>query len=527
MSEQENDNRPSSGATSKLPSEKEKTVEKQQDDGSADHRTATPTKLAHGNKDEIKQQAKRQLFVDDAVGDDAVDKVTEGVSALQVSDAESDDSDDLPDLKERMLVSVTNSDKYPTTCKFYRKGKKGERVNLDAIYKDLPLFVMKVKVESSARQELEKVFENAKANTETQQYEITLNESELGRHSKEILDKKEVTDHPRKRSEGEGRGRRGRRGRRGDPTDSQFELEAYSLQKEPEDPIEQNYYFLSCEYMMKIYLPGKSISWFDYDERSMLIANIKEEKEDKRWIFIPSFRRAKIALLDWPKEDSNITDENTIRILVVRPSQFDEYVRYCGHQVPVICLPHDEIGAGYPRFWIQKIATWLKLSFIWMLDDSIIWFCKFYPGKELGKVGPKMKFGSVFKQIEDLVRKLEGKPVVAMSPRRFNGQTVQGVKKLFVCKAPQCAVYLNIDKLSSESVYYRPELPQFEDIMFAYECEKKGLKVFMDNRIHLFDCMWTNSGASSPSVKPCVGSVQKGDSQVKPEGPRGHRNCLY
>lgn len=132
-----------------------------------------------------------------------------------------------------------------------------------------------------------------------------------------------------------------------------------------------------------------------------------------------------------------------------------------------------------------------------------------------------MKFGSVFKQIENLVRKLEGNPVAAMSPRRFNGKTVQGVKKLFVCKAPQCAVYLNIDKLSSESVYYRPELPQFEDIMFAYECEKKGLKVFMDNRIHLFDCMWTNSGASSPSVKPCVSSVQKGDSQVKPEGPRG------
>ena len=475
MSEQENDYRPSSGATSKLPSKKEKTVEKQQDDGGADHRTATPTKLAHGNKDEInkKKNAQRQLFVDDAV-----DKVTEGVSALQVSD-------DLPNLKEEMKVLVTNSDKYPTTCKSYLEGKK---VNLDKIYKDLPLFVMNEKVKRSARQELEKVLENAKANTETQQYEITLNESELGRHSKEILDKKEVTDNPRKCSEG------------GNPTDSQFQ--AYSLQKEPEDPIEQNYYFLSCEYMMKIYLPGKSISWFDHDERSKLIANIKEEKEDKRWIFIPSFRRAKIALLDWPKEDSNITEENTIRILVVRPSQFDEYVRYCGHQVPVICLPHDEIGAGYPRFWIQKIATCLKLSFIWMVDDSIIWFREFYPGKEK-KEGPKMKFGSVFKQIEDLVMKLEGK-VAAMSPRRFNGLTDEKVTKLFVCKPPQCAVYLNIGKLLSKNIYYRPELLQFEDMMFAYECEKKGLKVFMDNRIHFYDCPWRNSGASSPSVKPRV-----------------------
>ena len=489
MSKQENDNHPSAGATSKRPSKKEKTVEKQQDDGGADHRT--PTKEPQGDKRKAKQQVTKQLFPADA-NDEAVSKVIEGVSALKVFD-------ELPNLKEMSMKNlVSNSLKYPTRFKFCLKGKNDEWLDLDEIYKNLPCFVINVKVESSARQELEKVFENvkvtkdAKANTETK-YEITLNESELGRHSKEILDKEEVKDHPRKRSEG---------GKKGNPTDSQFE--AYSLQKEPENPIGQNYYFLSCEYMMKIYLPGESRSWFGYDEPFKLIANIKKEKEDKRWIFIPSFRRAKIALLDWPKEDSNITDENTIRILVVRPSQFDEYVRYCGHQVPVICLPHDEIGAGYPRFWIQKIATCLKLSFIWMVDDSISWFCEFYPGKEEEKKGPKMKFGSVFKQIEDLVRKLEGKPVAAVSPRRYNGQTAKMVKKLFVCKPPQCAVYLNIGELSSKNIYYRPELPQFEDMMFAYECEKKGLKVFMDNRIHFYDCLWTNSGASSPSVKPHV-----------------------
>ena len=492
MSKQENDDRPSAGATSKRPSKKEKTVEKQQDDGGADHRT--PTKEPHGDKRKAKQQVRTQLFPAGATAyDEAVSEVTEGVSDLKVFD-------DLPNLAEMsMKNSVSNSLKYPTRFTFCLKGKNDEWVDLDEIYKNLPRFVINVKVESSARQELEKVFENVKvtkdekANTETK-YEITLNESELGRHSKEILDKKEVTDQPRKRcSEG---------GKKENPTDWQFD--AYSLQKEPENPKEENHYFLSCEYMMKIYLPGESRSWFDYDETSKLIANIKKEKEDKRWIFIPSFRRAKIALLDWPKEDSNITEENTIRILVVRPSQFDEYVRYCGHQVPVICLPHDEIGAGYPRFWIQKIATCLKLSFIWMVDDSIIWFREFYPGKEEEKKGPKMKFGSVFKQIEDLVRKLEGKPVAAVSPRRFNGQTDKKVTKLFVCKPPQCAVYLNIGKLLSKNIYYRPELLQFEDMMFAYECEKKGLKVFMDNRIHFYDCPWRNSGASSPSVKPCV-----------------------
>ena len=35
---------------------------------------------------------------------------------------------------------------------------------------------------------------------------------------------------------------------------------------------------------------------------------------------------------------------------VVRPSEFDEYVKYCGHNFPVIRLSQDEIGVGYSRY---------------------------------------------------------------------------------------------------------------------------------------------------------------------------------
>ena len=82
----------------------------------------------------------------------------------------------------------------------------------------------------------------------------------------------------------------------------------------------------------------------------------------------PSFRRARIALMDWP-EDDIINEESTIRILVVGPSEFEDYLMYCGHLLPIICLPQDEIGVGYPRLWIQKIALRLELQFIWMTDD--------------------------------------------------------------------------------------------------------------------------------------------------------------
>lgn len=468
MSKQRKDNNPSPQGTRRNNlSEKEKPVEKHQDDGdAADYQT--PTKPARViNTGKCRTVVKKLEFSDDENSQISCDAVS------------SDSDEELPDPKEKLKNTVANSKKYPTTCQNYLEGEK--KINFGTIYRDLPRYVAEVKVKSSMREELSKLLKDMK-----------MEPRNPGRHTMDILeDKTETRDKPnhgpKKSVRDEG-------------------LRAYSLE-EPEVPVEKNCYFLSCEYMMTIHLPEDSISWFVYyNERSKLITNIKKGKENERWIFIPSFRRAKIALLDWPK-DTKKTGKKNLRLLVVRPSQFDEYVRYCGHQVPVICLPHDEIGAGYPRFWIQKIAFWLKLSFIWMLDDSIIWFEKFHPTEKKDKKrGPRMGFGDVFSQIEEtlnkFVEKFPNDQIAAMSPRRFSPY-LQNVKKNYVCKPPQCAVYLNIDALSSKRIHYRPELPQFEDMMFAYECDKNGLKVYVDNTIVVMDChMWKDSGASSQSVRP-------------------------
>ena len=467
MNKQQKDDRRSAQRTGrKTLSEKEKSVEKHQDDGDANLKT--PTKPAGGiNKGKCKTVKRKLVFRDD--------------DYLQSSsDAVSGDSDEeFPDPNEKMKRTVKISRKYPMACEDYVKGKQVKSYDLEAIYQDRPGYVAKVKVKRSAREELSKLLKD-----------LQIQPRNLGRHTMEILDKTETRDKPKLRPK--------------NAKEPAKCLRAYTLEK-PEDPVKRNCYFLSCEYMLTIHLPDDSMSWFDYNEKSKLIANIKDGKKNKRWIFIPSFRRAKIALLDWPK-DKRITEDNTIRLLVVRPSQFDEYVRYCGHQVPVICLPHDEIGAGYPRFWIQKIAFWLKLPFIWMLDDSVIWFRKFNPTKTKKNRGPHMEFGDVFLQIEKTVNKFvktfPNNQIAAVSPRR-HAPYLKNVKKHHVCKPPQCAVYLNIDVLSSKRIHYRPELPQFEDMMFAYECEKNGLKVYMDNRILVMDChMWNDSGASSRSVRP-------------------------
>ena len=38
-----------------------------------------------------------------------------------------------------------------------------------------------------------------------------------------------------------------------------------------------------------------------------------------------------------------ITEDSTIRIVVVRPFEFEKYVRNHGHRFPVISLPQEEI----------------------------------------------------------------------------------------------------------------------------------------------------------------------------------------
>ena len=128
--------------------------------------------------------------------------------------------------------------------------------------------------------------------------------------------------------------------------------------------------------------------WFNIGDGKR-IRFIEPQKKGQRWIFVPSFRRAKIALMKWPGDDDQdeeedededdegykyddfdnddvdndddennddedgdddcdhdgeiITEDSTIRIVVVRPFEFEKYVRNHGHRFPVISLPQEEI----------------------------------------------------------------------------------------------------------------------------------------------------------------------------------------
>ena len=337
------------------------------------------------------------------------------------------------------------------------------------------------------------------------------------------------------------------------PVDEEQKLKAFSS-KHPKEPNKVNYCHLDCEYMLNMYLEGSFRDWFNI-EYGKRIRSIEPQKKDKRWIFVPSFRRAKIALMKWPgdddqdeEEDENeddedykyddfdnddlddddddddddnnddedgddncdhdgqiITEDSTIRIVVARPFEFEKYVRNHGHRFPVISLAQEEIGAGYARFWILKIALRLKLHFTWMNDDSVECFYEYHPEnipKSYIKQNRRPPFELVFKRIEMLVKQSqkEKHPTAAMGPKRF--RPFRGpLKNPFVRSPQRIAVYLHLQLLKTKGVYYWPELQVFEDMIFGYECEQNGVNVFMHNRILLQDHKWGKTGARSLSVK--------------------------
>lgn len=361
------------------------------------------------------------------------------------------------------------SEKYPPPKEWLDDGES--EVNLSRIYHDLPKFVSQMRGKSEY--EMLKEYMNAK-NEEDKKSKRTP-------HMKEIEDDEEPRDKP------------------SSARDQSFK--AYSLDPtKRENQQETNLRHLDCEYMLKMYLPENRKIWFKHEDTpSGLIRTINSDKKDKRWIFTPSFRRSEIALLDWP-EDKIVTVESTIQILVVRPCEFEKYVERCGHTFPIISLANDEIGAGYARLWIQKIALRLKLDFIWMIDDSVECFYEYHPDKKIEEYAKyrRRQFGLVFEHIEKFVKPPGN--IAVMSPRRT--PPGRDTDSPFTCKPPFIAVYLNLKALKEKEVFYRPELKVLEDMVFGYECYKNGLNVFRDNRFRVQDHFWKDTGAMSSSVRP-------------------------
>jgi hypothetical protein len=136
---------------------------------------------------------------------------------------------------------------------------------------------------------------------------------------------------------------------------------------------------------------------------------LKEPAVLKYWIFTPSYFGTSSPLMEkllFRQDCFQPIDGNSLelwrdyfQVLIVRASQFHVYKKYFGNQYIIIQLPEimsfpfsiprsestscsssstspscynvEEGGIGFSRAFIQRIATQLNLSAVWMLDDNI------------------------------------------------------------------------------------------------------------------------------------------------------------
>ena len=289
-----------------------------------------------------------------------------------------------------------------------------------------------------------------------------------------------------------------------------------------------------------------------------LASAIRSVPSSLYWIFHPSHRDdPRKCLLNYHHALQNENKEKTFfQVAVVRREKFQDYVSTWGKMLVIFQLPDQlpmegededvgpsEGGIGYARRFIQKMASALKLEYVFMLDDNVAVMseallssgepatcndtvirnddgvirmepCSFWrPLNYLQKiVRGKDKPPDVRKQYE-------AHPLTEEFDRDFPLYRYTGPAKLFGDKLHEsygvlgflrsvpnavrpfaktqvyAAILLNVKSTVEKRVLYRP-WPCWEDLRFNDDCDKKGLWVVKCNRFRFHKVQysdWINS----------------------------------
>lgn len=204
---------------------------------------------------------------------------------------------------------------------------------------------------------------------------------------------------------------------------------------------------------------------------------VKLRRKRNRWVFIPSYGRQD---KDW--DFFKKASQTTIYVIIVNSSMFQSYVRQLGSFFPIIKLPPGKNNIGFARHWIVKIAAYEGLKHIWMMDDNVYRIKEYRPDKDGLIKTEEIPRETCFERIENVFQIYKSKNIAAMGPRREPGPYLNSIKTEFSRKPPQSIIYLDPRKILKHIVNFDKDLPYFEDIMFAGECENAGLKICIWNR---------------------------------------------
>ncbi|XP_068762680.1 uncharacterized protein [Montipora capricornis] len=284
------------------------------------------------------------------------------------------------------------------------------------------------------------------------------------------------------------------------------------------------------------------------------------------WIFHPSHRDdPRKCLLNYThvmKEENRVI--TCVQVAVVRRRKFQAYKATWGKVLAIFQLPEElpscevgpeEGGIGYARLFIQKIASALKLEYIFVIDDNVAMMseavfssCTQTPSNakvlrdDNGVI--TMERCSFFKPLSHLQKIAEGKemppkfgvhqstyPLEGNFAKQFPLYLYTGPSKIFaenhhgtgkhhgsygvlgfLRSVPRtrdsfaktqvyAVILLNVLSTVKEEVFYRP-WPCWEDLRFNDDCDKAGLWVVKCNRYHFLKVQYRDwiQNLSFPSI---------------------------
>ena len=277
------------------------------------------------------------------------------------------------------------------------------------------------------------------------------------------------------------------------------------------------------------------------------------------WIFHPSHRDdPRKCLFNYHhvmQEENRVA--SFMQVAVVRSAKFEAYRSTWGKILAIFQLPDelpncdrtaDEGGVGYSRLFIQKMAYWLDLEYVFVIDDNVATMreAQFSFGEETGSNAAvlrnedgtmKMQRCSFLKPLLYLQNIAEGKvnppddrdkyephplkeqfencplysytgPAKLFGNKEHDSYGVLGllrsvpiVRRPFSKTQVYALVLLNVKSTVEKGVFYRP-WPCWEDLRFNDDCDKAGLWVVKCNRYCFYKLQyqdWINNLAF-----PCI-----------------------
>ena len=220
------------------------------------------------------------------------------------------------------------------------------------------------------------------------------------------------------------------------------------------------------------------------------------QKDIEYPICILSFKRAN----QYGKSHLTLCRSKIKHYIFVEPCDFDDYDKWVNKEYAIIVkcprnFHEDNMGSSVVRNYILQWAFDHEYDRVWMLDDNISRYKRFYQGVKREIIG-----NSIFTTIEDYVKRYDN---VGIASHNFNPFIIENKRTNCLCHNTKCYSSMLIPTNNDIKFRYKHQ----EDNLISFEYINKGYATLSFNHI-LYDK--DTSGLNKGGNHETIYKVKKG-----------------